>query len=138
MPTPSTRSPKAGSPEPTAAKTAGEWPSFVPPGERVTDGEPPVVDEAMTAPVEKLPEQKFSLKAEVKKHPGLYIGLGALAVAGIAAFLGRGAIARTAQPMMVRTVRPLLARAAAQRPLEAVKLAARNPKAAARLVAGLR
>ncbi len=138
MPTPSTRSSKAASRTAAPANSAGEWPSFVAPGERVTEAEPPVVDEAMSAPTEKLPEQPFSLKAEVKKHPALYIGLGALAVAGIAAFLGRGAIARTARPIVVRTVRPILIRAAASRPLEAAKLAARNPKAAARLVARLR
>lgn len=138
MPTPSTRSSKATSPRPTTANSAGEWPSFVEPGARGIEAEPPVVDEAMTAPVEKLPDQPFSLTAEVKKHPVLYIGLGALAVAGIAAFLGRGVIARAARPIVVRTVRPILIRAAASRPLEAAKLAARNPKAAARLVAGLR
>ena len=138
MPTPSTRSSKAASPAPTSANSAGEWPSFVEPGARGTEAEPPLVDEAMSAPVEKLPEQPFSLKAEVKKHPVLYIGLGALAVAGVAAFLGRGAIARTARPMVARTVRPILIRAAAKRPLEMAKMAARNPKAAARLVAGLR
>jgi hypothetical protein len=138
MPTPSTKSPQAATPKAVAATSAGEWPSFVEPGKAVTEAEPPVVDEAMTAPVEKLPEQPFSLKHEVKKHPVLFIGLGALAVAGIAAFLGRGAIARTARPIVARTVRPILIRAAAKRPLEVAKLAARNPKAAARLVAGLR
>lgn len=138
MPTPSTKSSKAAALKAVAANSAGEWPSFVEPGKTVTEAEPPMVDEAMTAPVEKLPEQPFSLKHEVKKHPVLFIGLGALAVAGVAAFLGRGAIARSARPIMARTVRPILIRAAAKRPLEVAKLAARNPKAAARLVAGLR
>jgi hypothetical protein len=110
----------------------------VEPGKTVSEAEPPVVDEAMSAPVEKLPEQPFSLKAEVKKHPVLYIGLGALAVAGVAAFLGRGAIVRTARPLVVKTVRPILIRAVAKRPLKAARMVARNPKAAARLVAGLR
>jgi hypothetical protein len=138
MPTPSTKSPKAAAPKPVAANSAGEWPSFIEPGKAASEAEPPVVDDAMTAPVEKLPEQPFSLKTEVKKHPVLFIGLGALAVAGVAAFLGRGAIARTARPVVARTVRPILIRAAAKRPLEVARLAARNPKAAARLVAGLR
>jgi hypothetical protein len=138
MPTPSTKFSKAAALKPVAAQAAGEWPSFVEPGKAVSEAEPPVVDEAMTAPVERLPEQPFSLKAEVKKHPVLYIGLGALAVAGVAAFFGRGAIMRTARPLVVKTVRPILIRAAAKRPLQAAKMAARNPKAAARLVAGLR
>jgi hypothetical protein len=138
MPTPSTKSPKTAALKSVAANSAGEWPSFVEPGKTVSEAEPPLVDEAMTAPMEKLPEPPFSLKSEVKKHPVLYIGLGALAVAGVAAFFGRGAIARTARPIVVRTVRPLLIRAAAKRPLAAAKMAARNPKAAARLVAGLR
>jgi hypothetical protein len=138
MPTPSTKSSKAAALKAVAANAAGEWPSFVEPGKTVSEAEPPVVDEAMTAPVEKLPDQPFSLKTQVKKHPVLYIGLGALAVAGVAAFFGRGAIARTARPMVAKTLRPILVRAAAKRPLEVARMAARSPRAAARLVAGLR
>lgn len=138
MPTPSTKSSKATSTKPVATTSTGEWPSFVEPGAGSSEAGPPVVDEAMTAPTERLPEQPFSLKTEVKKHPMLYIGLGALAVAGVAAFLGRGAVVRAARPIVVKTVRPILIRAAAQRPLQAARLAARNPKAIARLVAGLR
>lgn len=138
MPTPSTRSPKAASSKPIAANSTGEWPSFVESGARGTEAEPPVVDEAMAAPVEKLPERPFSLKSQVRKHPVLYIGLGALAVAGVAAFFGRGAIARTARPLVAKTVRPILVRAASKRPLDAARMAIRNPKATARLVAGLR
>jgi hypothetical protein len=138
MSTPSTKSPKAAAGDPVAPHAAADWPSLVESGQGVSEAEPPVVDEAMSAPQERLPEQAFSLKAEMKKHPVLYIGLGALAVAGIAAFVGRGALARTAQPVIARTVRPLLMRAAVRRPLETARLVARNPRAAARLVAGLR
>jgi hypothetical protein len=92
----------------------------------------------MDAPIEKLPPQPFSLKDQVKKHPALYIGLGALAVAGLAAVLGRGALGRAARPMVVKAVKPVLIRAAARRPIETARLAKRYPKAAARLVAGLR
>jgi hypothetical protein len=137
MPTPSTTSSKDAAP-PIAANADGEWPSRVQAAvEGLPDTDPSAID-PMAAPIEKLPEQPFSLKAEVKKHPVLYIGLGALAVAGLAAILGRGAIVRTARPIVVRTVRPLLLRAAARRPLEVARMAARNPKAAARFVAGLR
>ena len=136
MPTPSTKSAKVAVP-PAAANGDGEWPSRVQAVEALPDAYASAAD-PMAAPIEKLPEQPFSLKAEVKKHPVLYIGLGALAVAGVAAILGRGAIMRTARPIVVRTVRPMLLRAAAKRPLEVARMAARNPKAAARFVAGLR
>jgi hypothetical protein len=118
--------------------TGADWPSIVESGQAISEAEPLAVDEAMSAPQERLPDQPFSLRAEVKKHPVLYIGLGALAVAGIAAFIGRDVLARTARPLVVRTVRPMLVRAVARRPLMVAKLAARNPRAAARLVAGLR
>ena len=135
MPTPSTKSPKAAANSDVAPDA--EWPALVEAGVGLAEADR-TPDDGMSAPTEKLPEQPFSLKAEVKKHPVLYIGLGALAVAGIAAFLGRGTLARTARPIVVRAVRPVLVRAVASRPLQAARLAARNPRAAARLVAGLR
>ncbi|HEX5378393.1 MAG TPA: hypothetical protein VFW47_07445 [Phenylobacterium sp.] len=116
---------------------ADEWATLVESGAGLSDGELGV-DDRMSAPIEKLQPQPFSLSAEVKKHPVLYLGLGALAVAGVAAFLGRGAISRTARPIIVRSVRPMLVRAAARRPVEAARLAARHPRTAARLFAGLR
>jgi hypothetical protein len=135
-PTPSTKSANGSIPQ-AAANTDGEWPSRIQAVEGLPDAEASAAD-PMAAPIEKLPEQPFSLKAQVRKHPVLYIGLGALAVAGLAAILGRGAIVRTARPIVVRAVRPILLRAAARRPLEVARMAARNPKAAARFVAGLR
>lgn len=121
-----------------AAKAAPEWASLVESGAGLSEVERSTPD-PMDAPIEKLPAQPFSITAEVRKRPVLYIGLGALAVAGLAAFLGRGAIGRAARPIVVRTVKPMLIRAAARRPFEAVKLAARNPRVAMRLAAeGLR
>lgn len=134
MPTPSktTKADKSATEAPPA-----EWPSLVESGAGLSEADGAEHD-PMDAPIEKLPPQPFSLKAEVRKHPALYIGLGALAVAGLAAVLGRGALVRAARPMVARAVGPVLVRAAARRPLEAARLAARHPRAAARLVAGLR
>ncbi|WP_293494055.1 hypothetical protein [Phenylobacterium sp.] len=84
------------------------------------------------------PKAKLTVRDHVKAHPVLAMALGGLAIGAIAAFAGRGAIARSAKPLLANTVRPALARAAARRPLGAAKLAARYPKAAARIAAGLR
>jgi hypothetical protein len=81
----------------------------------------------MAAPMERLPAEKFSLAAEVRKRPMLYIGLGALALGGVAAIVGRKAIFRAAAPMLVK--------AAAKHPVQTARLAARHPKATYRLIA---
>lgn len=82
--------------------------------------------------------RRFSLYSETQKHPGLALGIGALAVAVAAAYLTRGAIVRRARPAVVRAVRPLVVRAAVKRPLTTARLVARRPKRAARLAAALR
>ncbi|CAN7245020.1 SDR family oxidoreductase [Phenylobacterium sp. LjRoot164] len=87
---------------------------------------------------EHLKGRRFSVYAEVQKRPGLTLGLGALAVVGIAAFLGRDSLAKNARPMLAKAARPLLLRAAMQRPGTAAKLVARHPGQAARLAAALR
>jgi len=87
---------------------------------------------------EHLKGRGFSVYAEAQKRPGLTLGLGVLAVAGAAAFLGRGQIARAARPMVAGAVKPLLMRAAFRRPLSTAKLVARHPRGAARLAAALR
>jgi NAD(P)-dependent dehydrogenase (short-subunit alcohol dehydrogenase family) len=69
---------------------------------------------------------------------GLAVGLGALALAAAAAFLARGTIAARARPALARAARPALARAVMRRPREAVRLAARHPKAAAKALRVLR
>lgn len=84
------------------------------------------------------PKAKPTFRDHVKAHPVLAMALGGLAIGAIAAFAGRGAIARTAKPLLANTVRPALIRAATRRPLGTAKLAARYPKAAARIAAGLR
>ncbi|MES2342474.1 MAG: hypothetical protein V4597_12395, partial [Pseudomonadota bacterium] len=85
-----------------------------------------------------VPPAKPTLREQIRKHPVLTLALGGLVIGAIAAVAGRGAIARTARPLLVGAVRPALIRAAARRPFSAAKLAARYPKAAARIVASLR
>lgn len=84
------------------------------------------------------PKAKRTFRDHVKAHPVLAIALGGLAIGAIAAIAGRGTIARTAKPLLASAVRPALIKAAARRPLSTAKLAARYPKAAARIAAGLR
>ncbi|MBP8247528.1 MAG: hypothetical protein KAX56_11720 [Phenylobacterium sp.] len=84
------------------------------------------------------PKAKLTFRDHVKAHPVLAIALGGLAIGAIAAIAGRGTIARTAKPLLASAVRPALIKAAARRPLSTAKLAARYPKAAARIAAGLR
>jgi hypothetical protein len=99
----------------------------------------------LTAAFEAKQPRRLDLKAQFKKRPGLFIGLGVVAVGAVAAVLGRGAIlkgagalSKAARPMAARTVRPLLIDAARRRPIAAARLAARFPKTSARLVAALR
>lgn len=80
----------------------------------------------------------FSVYTQAQKHPILTVGVGALAVIGAAAFLGRGKIAQTARPILAQALKPLLFRAAARRPLAAAKMVAKHPKQAVRLAAALR
>jgi hypothetical protein len=120
MPSPS-KSAKDGAPP----KNGAAWPDMTQAGAGL-DIEIPD-DDPLSAPIEKLEPQPFSLKREVKKHPGLYFGLGALAVTGIAVFLSRGMIAKAARPMLFRV--------AARRPLQTARLAAKHPRTAARIAA---
>jgi len=87
---------------------------------------------------ENVSGRRFSLYVEAQKRPGLTLGLGALAVVGIAAFLGRGSLARNARPLIARAARPILAQAAMRRPVAAANLALKHPRQAAKLAAALR
>lgn len=82
--------------------------------------------------------RQFSLYTAAQKHPGLTLGLGALAIAGTAAYLGRGALGRGARPLVARAVRPMIVKAAMRRPGQALGFAARHPIQAARLAQALR
>jgi NAD(P)-dependent dehydrogenase (short-subunit alcohol dehydrogenase family) len=80
----------------------------------------------------------FNVQAKVQKHPGVAVGLGVLAVAGLAAFLGRETLGKRARPVLANALRPLILRAVAKRPVEAAKLALRHPQPAAKLARALR
>jgi hypothetical protein len=108
------------------SKPSQEWPALVESGAGLSEAERGAMD-PMAAPMERLPAEKFSLAAEVRKRPMLYIGLGALALGGVAAIVGRKAIFRAAAPMLVK--------AAAKHPVQTARLAARHPKATYRLIA---
>ena len=122
------------------ARSSQEWPALMESGAGLSEAERAAKD-PMAAPTERLPTQPLTLEdgkarirngagrvtAEVKKRPLLYIGLGALALGGVAALLGRRAIFRAAAPMLVRAV--------ARHPMDAARLAARHPRGAYRLIA---
>jgi NAD(P)-dependent dehydrogenase (short-subunit alcohol dehydrogenase family) len=77
---------------------------------------------------------------EARKHPGVLVGVGLLALAG-AVWLGRGRIgkaAAAARPRLARAVRPSLLSMVKRRPVQAAKLAAKHPKAALRVARALR
>ena len=71
-------------------------------------------------------------------RPGLTLGLGALALTALAAFLARDAIGRNARPIIVRTIRPLLMKAAVDHPVATAGLAAKHPRQAVRLASAFR
>jgi len=119
----------AANPKPAAngaAKTGQEWPALVESGAGLAEPDRGAKD-PMDAPLERMPAQKFSLKAEVKKRPMLFIGIGALALGGVAAIVGRKVLFRAAAPMLVK--------AAAKRPMKTARLVAKHPKTAYKLVA---
>ncbi len=122
------------------AKSSQDWPALMESGAGLSEAERAAKD-PMAAPTERMPTQPLTLEdgkarlrngadrvtSEVKKRPLLYIGLGALALGGVAAFLGRRAIFRAAAPMLVK--------AAVRHPVDTARLAARHPKGAYRLLA---
>ena len=127
---PANSEPDAANPKATAAngaaKTGQEWPALVESGAGLAEPDRGAKD-PMDAPLERMPAQKFSLKAEVKKRPMLFIGIGALALGGVAAIVGRKVLFRAAAPMLVK--------AAAKRPIKTARFAAKHPKTAYKLVA---
>jgi NAD(P)-dependent dehydrogenase (short-subunit alcohol dehydrogenase family) len=85
--------------------------------------------------------KRLTTATEVKKHPGVAIGVGLLALAGIAVWFGRARIAQAAaaaRPRLARAVRPAVIEAVKRRPLQAARLVAKYPKPARKLAKALR
>lgn len=81
---------------------------------------------------------RTSLKTRLRRHRGLVLGAGVLALGAAALVIGRGPLLKAARPVLAKAVRPVVVRAALRRPRAALAQAIRRPKAAARLVASLR
>lgn len=78
---------------------------------------------------------------QAKKHPGIVVGVGLLALAGVVVWAGRGWIAQaaaTARPRVARALRPALIGAVRRRPVQVAKLAAKHPRLTRRLAKALR
>jgi NADP-dependent 3-hydroxy acid dehydrogenase YdfG len=85
--------------------------------------------------------KRLTTVTEVKKHPGMVLGVSLLAAAGLAVWLGRGRIAgaaAAARPRVARAVRPAVIGAVKRRPMLAAKLAIRHPREALRFARALR
>jgi hypothetical protein len=80
----------------------------------------------------------LSAFTQVRKRQGIVLGVGVLALAGVALWAGRKTLVGAARPALSRTVRPLVIAAARRRPLQLARLAVRHPRKALRLVASLR
>jgi hypothetical protein len=69
------------------------------------------------------------------------MGVGLLALAGAAVWFGRGRIGKAAaavRPHVARAVRPSLLSVVKRRPVQAVKLVAKHPRASLKLAKALR
>ena len=78
---------------------------------------------------------------QARKHPGVLVGVGLLAVAGAGLWFGRGRIASAAvaaRPRVAKAVRPALMGMVKRRPLQAARLVAKHPKPALKLARILR
>ena len=96
---------------------------------------------AATNPVGRMEvsaQGKLSAFTHARKHPGMLVGVGVLALAGVALWAGRRQIAAVARPQIGRALRPVLIEAARRRPLQAAQLAMRHPRQALKLVTSLR
>jgi NAD(P)-dependent dehydrogenase (short-subunit alcohol dehydrogenase family) len=85
--------------------------------------------------------QGLTAVTRARKHPGVLVGVGLLAVAGAALWFGRGRIAgaaAAARPRVARAVRPALIGMVKRRPLQAAQFVSKHPKQAARLAKALR
>jgi NAD(P)-dependent dehydrogenase (short-subunit alcohol dehydrogenase family) len=84
---------------------------------------------------------RLTAATSARKHPGVLVGVGLLAVAGVALWFGRGRIvqaAAVARPKVARAVRPVLTGVVKRRPLLVARLVAKYPKSAVTLAKTLR
>lgn len=83
------------------------------------------------------PRGKLSGATLARRHRGLILGVGVLALTGIAIWVGRKTIVTATRPHVARAVRPLVLRALRRRPLQAATLAVKHPRRAMKLVRAL-
>ncbi|HEX4713096.1 SDR family NAD(P)-dependent oxidoreductase [Phenylobacterium sp.] len=84
--------------------------------------------------------RRLTAATEVKKHPGVVVGLGVLALVSVGVWFGRNRIGRAAavaRPKIARAVRPAVVGAVRRRPLQAAKLAAQHPGQALKVARAL-
>ena len=87
--------------------------------------------------------QRLTAVTTARKHPGVMTGLGVgeLALAGVALWLGRGRLSGVTgalRPQVARAVRPMVLGAVRRRPLQAAKLAAKHPRQTLKIARVLR
>jgi NAD(P)-dependent dehydrogenase (short-subunit alcohol dehydrogenase family) len=85
--------------------------------------------------------RRLTALTEASRHRGVVLGVGLIALAGAAVWLGRSRIATAAtaaRPRLAKAARPLVVKAVRRRPLAAAKLAAKYPRETARLARLLR
>ena len=96
---------------------------------------------AAVAPVARMSvnaKGKLSAFTHARKRQGLIVGVGMLALAGVAIWVGRKSLSEAVRPRLVRVVRPIVIEAARRRPLQAAKLAVKHPRQAFKLARALR
>ncbi len=84
---------------------------------------------------------RLTAVTQARKHPGVLMGVGLLAVAGAALWFGRGRLsqaAAAARPRVARAVRPMLTGVVERRPLMVARMVAKYPKPALKLAKALR
>ena len=84
---------------------------------------------------------RLTAATTARRHPGVLVGVGLLAVAGVALWFGRGRVAQAAsaaRPRLAQAARPLFTAVVKRRPLMAAKMVAKHPFAAMKLTRALR
>jgi NAD(P)-dependent dehydrogenase (short-subunit alcohol dehydrogenase family) len=82
--------------------------------------------------------KRLTVATQAQQHRGLILGVGLVALAATAAWLGRDRIGAAARPRVGRALRPLVFAAAKRRPAQAARLIAKHPRKALKLARTLR